>query len=295
MTSAKCEPAQIEQGSEAWHEWRSKGIGASVLPAIMVESEYDTPRSLWRRLTGRDPEQDRNYAMTIGLDNEAKARALYELETGVDCPPALFQHPDLEWARCSLDGWVEDLARVVEFKCMGREKHAMVRGGKVPETYVGQLQWQLFVTGARVAHFVSLNPEGMSDIEIVPVTVDPEYWKRMIPAAKQFWSYIQTDTPPPLTDRDYMEEVDDETLEALRSWYAAKRMIAQLEVGSTKHTDDVLRAIQENLKEEKANLETARQAIHTAMKHPKLRAAGVKVITKKTGTLDIRLDEKVTT
>ncbi len=216
----------IEQGSP---EWYAKGsIGASVMAAIMNESEYDTPLSLWRTMTKRDPKKENNFAMTVGLDNEAKARSIYELDTGVDCPPALFQHPDMPWARCSLDGWVEELKRVVEIKCMGREKHAMARAGKVPETYVAQLQWQLFVTGAKVVHFVSLNPETMADIEIVAVTPDMEYWARMIPAAQQFWFYLQTDTPPPITADDFLEDVDPTTLGALEEWRAAKLAIAQL-------------------------------------------------------------------
>lgn len=260
----------------------------------MNESDYDTPLSLWRRLTGRDPEKENNFAMTIGLDNEAKARAIYELDTGVDCPPALFQHPDFEWALCSLDGWVDELGRVVEFKCMGKEKHAMARAGHVPATYVGQIQWQLFVTGAKVAHFVSLNPDGMGEVEIVPVTPDPAYWAKMIPAAQQFWFYIQTDTAPPITADDFMEDVDTGTLEALEAWHNSKTMVQALELGAGVHTDGVLASIHESLKEEKAKLDTARALIQTRMKHPKIRAAGVKVITKKTGSIDVRLDERVT-
>ena len=117
------EEQQIAQGSPEWHAWRGRGIGGSEVAAIMGESEYDTAYSLALVRIGRKPPKERNAAMDYGLEREAKVRALYELQTGHDCPPALFQHPDLTWARVSLDGWVEELKRVVEIKCMGREKH----------------------------------------------------------------------------------------------------------------------------------------------------------------------------
>lgn len=277
------------QGSVEWHEWRKKGLGASALPAVMGESEYDTAYSLWRRLKGLDPERESNFAMTVGLENEAKARALYELQTGDDCPPQLFEHPDLPWARCSLDGWIESKSIVVEIKVMGREKHAMVQQGRVPDTYRAQLQWQLFVTGAKCVHFVSLNPETMSDVEIVAVTPDLEYWGRMIPAATEFWHCVETNTPPPLCDRDYMVLDDPASVAVFERWKVAKFMILQLE--------DTLEQLEKRLEEETASLEKAREEIAAivAVQHPKLRCNGVKAMTvkRKSGPgLDIRLEEK---
>jgi len=276
----------IQQGSQAWLDWRKEGLGASEIPAVMNESEYETPLSLWRLKTGRTKPESSNYAQTIGLDNEAKARSIYELDTGIDCPPALFQHPDLVWARCSLDGWVEELKRVVEIKCMGREKHALTRAGQVPATYIGQLQWQLFVTGAKVAHFVSLNPETMADIEIVAVTPDMAYWVRMIPAAEAFWKCIETDTPPAITDRDFLHVEDEKTVAAFTRWRRAKEAADQLE--------GLLEKLKVRSKQEAEKLEAARAEIKELMVHPKIKAAGVKVIKvrRKSGeTLDIRLDE----
>lgn len=289
----KCESAaEIIQGTAEWLKWRDQGLGGSELAAVMGESEYDTAYSLWRVRTGRDPKKETNFAMTVGLENEAKARAMYELETGVDCPPQLFQHRDLAWARCSLDGWIEDRQIPVEFKCMGKEKHALAVAGKIPATYVAQVQWQMFVTGAKVVHFVSLNPEGMMDIAIVPVPRDLEYWAKMIPAAEAFWNCIQTDTPPPLCDRDF-KELDDEPSKAVfERWKNSKLVSMQLE--------EMLEKLKGEAKQNKEALEAARAEIEVLVKseHPKLRCNGVKVFTvkRKSGsTLDIRLDESDST
>jgi putative phage-type endonuclease len=289
MTEAE---VTIEQGSPAWHAWRSEGIGASLIPAIMNESEYDTPLSLWRRLTGREVAKENNFAMTVGLDNEGKARAIYEIQTGTDCPPVLMAHQELTWARASLDGWNEERKLVVEIKCMGKEKHQMARDGKVPETYRGQLQWQLLVSDAKAVHFVSLNPETMSDIEIVAVTPDPDYWERMIKVATNFWAMVQSDTPPPLTADDFMEEVDEATGVSLENWKRVKLISLQLEELIEHATDELIKKTMiTDRRALKDQIESARAEIQKAMKHPKLKYAGVKVITKKTGTLDIRLED----
>jgi putative phage-type endonuclease len=288
-TSISEAPVAPAQGTVEWLAWREQGIGGSELPIIMGESEYDTAYGLWRVRTKRDPKKETNYAMTIGLENEAKARALYELQTGDDCPPQLFQHPDLSWARCSLDGWIESKQIVVELKVMGREKHQMVREGRVPETYRAQLQWQLFVTGAKCVHFVSLNPETMSDVEIVAVTPDLEYWPKMIEAAAAFWQCLLTDIPPPLSDRDFKVLDDAENKEVFERWKVAKFMVLQLE--------DTLEQLEKRLAEESTKLATAKEEIAAIVKreHPKVRCSGVKAFTvqRKNGpALDVRLDEK---
>lgn len=193
------------------------------MAAVMGESDYDTPLSVWKVKTKR-AEPKVNRAMQTGNEQEPKIRALYELETGVDAPEAFFQHPDLPWARCSLDGWLQDRSIPVEMKCFGADKHAIVKSGQIPPGYVAQLQWQLFVTGAKVLHFVSLDMKTLSDLVIVPVTPDLVYWARMIPAAEAFWKLIETDTPPPLTERDPLEVTDEIAREAFVRWRHAKSL-----------------------------------------------------------------------
>lgn len=265
--STSISEATIKQGTPEWHEWRAKHLGGSEIAAVMGESEYDTPLSLWRVRTGRAQAKVNNFAMQTGNEQEAKIRALYELETGVDAPPILCQHPDLVWAGCSLDGWLEDRIMPVEMKCFGAEKHAMVKAGVVPPGYKAQLQWQMFVTGAKACHFVSLDMATLSDLVILPVTIDLEYQGRMIAAAMHFWGLIQTDTPPPLTDRDALEVTDPVVSEAFQHWKTAKLM------GESAA--------------QKLALEAARAEIETLTKtlHPKLICEGVRasLVQRKNG------------
>jgi putative phage-type endonuclease len=291
MTSISAQPdlPELVQGSPEWHAWRNKGIGASYVPVIMGENDTDdTPYKLWRRLTGRDPELESNWAMTRGTEQEPRARALYELQVGIDTPPACVVHPDLPWALASLDGYNVAESLISEFKFTGKEKHEQARKQEVPRCYKGQAQWQLFVTGAKRHHYVSLEPETADSIEIVPSTADLEYWSRMIPAVQAFWDLVQSDTPPPLTDRD-VKDLDGEThQEVFNRWKSSKLVAMQLE--------EALEEIKGKFKAEQERLEKARLEIGEIVKaqHPKVRCAGVRAITvqRKSGpTLDIRIED----
>lgn len=289
MTSTSAQLEVLVQGSPEWLAWRKRGIGASVVPIIMGENDTDdTPYKLWRVLTGRDPETESNWAMARGTEQEPRARALYELQVGIDTPPACVVHPDLPWAKASLDGYNEIESLISEFKFTGAEKHELARKQQVPRCYVGQVQWQLFVTGVKRHHYVSLEPKTADSVEIVPSTPDMDYWARMIPAVTQFWGYVESDTPPPLTDKDFKDLESESHREVFLRWKAAKLLTMQLEEG--------FEQIKKNLKSEQEKLEKARQEIAEIMKseHPKVRAAGVKAITvqRKSGpTIDIRFEE----
>jgi putative phage-type endonuclease len=207
----------MQQGSSEWHEWRRQGIGASYVPVVMGESDFATPLQLWEQMVGLAPATETNWAMQKGIDTEPKIRAMYELSYNVEVPAALAVHPDKPHFRASLDGFNQDAGLVVEFKCVGKEKHGMAKAGKVPETYYGQVQAQLFVTGAKVAHYVSYCED---DLAVVAVEPDPEYVSKMVPAVEKFWEQVVTKTPPKETDRDYvnLRSLEDKaTFEAMAS------------------------------------------------------------------------------
>lgn len=255
---------ELIQGTPEWVAWRRGKIGSSDVGAILLESEYSTPYEVWKNKTGRAQEKESNWAMTRGSEWEDRVRALYELTHDVDLPPAILQHPDLPWAAVSLDGYSEEQGLVLEIKYPGQEKHEQAKIGKVPRCYIGQVQYQLFVSGAKRAHYASFNGENLAVVEVLP---DYAYWERMLKELTAFWKLVETDTPPPLTDRDYLETSDPKWIELCERWKQAK------------------------WKESKPELEGIRREILAQMPHPKILCSGVKIITvnRKTGkTLDIR-------
>lgn len=273
----------LVQGSKEWLEWRRGGIGGSDVPAIMGESEYKTAYQLWLEKTGRKAPEESNWAMQRGTDAEPKIRAMYELQTGMDAPADCVEHAEHSYLRVSLDGYLPHESLLTEYKYPGAEKHEQARKNKVPETYYGQVQYQLAVTGMKRAHYVSYNGES---IEIVPVTPDQEYIDRMLPMVKGFWEMVLNDTPPPMTDKDVLEVDDLESVTIFEEWKRQKLMMMQIE--------EISEQVNKKYEERKALLEAAREKIKETLKHPKVHCAGVSVVTvnRKSGqTLDIRLKE----
>lgn len=246
----------LKQGTPEWLEWRNNGIGASEVPAIMGESDYSTPIWVYKLKKGLVKPKENNFGMQRGLDAEPRIRALYSMIHDMDMEPALFEHPDLKFMRASLDGYNQEANVIAEFKYPGLEKHELAVSGKIPDCYRGQVQAQLFVTGAKYCQYVSFNGESIAVVKVEP---DHSYWFRMIPACEEFWKCIQESTPPPLTEKDYMElnGADDRTL-----FYDWKR----LKVSDPDGTE----------------MKTLRELIGSRMTHNKVECDGVRVIKKNT-------------
>lgn len=241
------------QGSTEWLEWRKGGIGSSQVAAILGQSDFQTAFGLWEELTGLRAPQENNWAMQRGTEAEPTIRSLYSLSYGYEVPPALFQHPEIPYLRCSLDGWNAEKKLVVEMKYPSGEKHGMALEGIIPATYYPQVQYQLFVTSADLAHYVSYSG---SDIAVVEVKPDFPYMEDMIEKVVSFWDLVQSKTPPPLTDRDYKVVRSFQMKEKVERWKFVKTQA------------DLLEKELAGLKEEIVGL----------CDHPRVRSYGVRIV-----------------
>lgn len=211
------------QDSPEWHAWRLSGIGASEIPSILGLCPYGgTPHKVWRVKTKRDKGFQGNSFTEHGKETEAKARARYELLNLEDMPPACATHPKYPFLLASLDGWNQETKRVLEIKCpKGSSTLDAALGGNVINHYVPQVQQQLLVTGADELDFFVFHDESKRDA-LVTVTPDLEMQARIIIAAEEFWKFVLTDTPPPLTDEDIKIIEDNDLLLKL-----SEKIIAQ--------------------------------------------------------------------
>ena len=143
---------QLVQGSPEWHAHRAKYRNASETPAVLGVSPWVTPYQLWQQRTGRTT-QDVNFAMMRGTQLEPSARAAYEQLTGHVMQPLVLVAGDYS---ASLDGMTLDASLIVEIKCPVKGKDSdlwkQVCDGKMPEHYYWQVQHQLMVSAANVAH-----------------------------------------------------------------------------------------------------------------------------------------------
>ncbi len=191
----------LVQGTEAWHQFRKKGIGASEIAAIIGVCPYSTPLMVFNVKTGRSAGFEGNSATQRGSELESKARALYEILSMEDMEPACVIHPKYEIIRASLDGITADKTKILEIKCLGKDSHAAVKAGQIPPHYLPQVQYQLAASGADRCDFFSFGAdESHGLIEVLP---DIEYQGMLVAKALEFWELVKADTPPPMTDRDF--------------------------------------------------------------------------------------------
>lgn len=229
----------VEQGSSEWLELRKKCITASDIAVIMGISDYKTPYQLWQEKVGlRDPEVE-NDAMRRGKSLEPVAlQAYYEL-TGLDKRPAVVVHTYYPLFMASLDGISPDFQHILEIKCMGKSNHEEAMKGIVKPLYMYQMQWQMFITGLYVCHYFAFSEESHN---LTTVFRDQDLIDQMIPAAEQFLKYIDTLTPPPLTDRDYVDRSDDPYLEELFNAYQfSNSQLKELEKQCASYKDAIVK------------------------------------------------------
>lgn len=155
----------VEQRSPEWFAARAGRLTASSagdMLARISKGEAAARRDLRtklviERLTGV-PQEDGYVSkdMQRGIDQEAAARAEYELATGAFVQAVGFlQHPDL-MAGCSPDGAIEDFAGVLELKCPRPANHLeCLRSGTLPARYLPQVTHALWISDARWCDFVT--------------------------------------------------------------------------------------------------------------------------------------------
>ena len=193
----------LVQDTDAWHQWRKSGIGASEIAAVMGVCPYSTRHAVWMVKTGRSKGFAGNSFTEHGKALEAAARARYEIQTMRDMVPSCATHPTFTMCLASLDGWNAEEKRILEIKCpKTRTVIDAALAGKVAEHYIPQCQFQLGVAGGDELDFFVYHEEAKQDA-IVIVKPDLELQAKMFIAAEDFWkNYVLTDIEPPLTEKD---------------------------------------------------------------------------------------------
>lgn len=210
--------SELVQGSEAWLAWRNLGIGSSEVSTITGDNPWETPYQLFLRKTGRAPAKKMNAAMARGRDMEDTARQCAEKILDMKFTPKTYVKIPEEHMRVSLDGITEDETTIIEIKCPSTPTlREYGKKNEVPPYYQAQIDYQLLVSNAERAWFFVYYSE--EEHYLVPVLRELKREQRIFETVQTFWTkYILTDTPPPLTDKDYLE-VNDTHFEKLAKRY----------------------------------------------------------------------------
>jgi putative phage-type endonuclease len=210
---------QLKQGSKEWLEYRLKMRNASESAAVLGLSPWCTPYQLWLHKTGRATTKATT-AMQYGTDLEPAARVAYEEKTGNIMQPLVLQDGAYS---ASLDGMDLDGQLIVEIKCPFKGKGSELWNdailGLFPEYYNVQIQHQLLVSGANTAHlWVYADGEGL----VLPVERDVEVMDRIREGWDLFKTYLDSDTPPPLSQADTVIREDEAWSVAASAYRKAK-------------------------------------------------------------------------
>ena len=254
----------LVQGSPEWRTHRASHRNASETPAVLGVSPWVTPYQLWLERTGRvKPEV--NAAMWHGTQLEPAARAAYERLTGHVMEPLVLADGSYS---ASLDGITLDGRLILEIKCpfQGRDSELwkMASAGDIPEHYHWQIEHQLMVSGAALAHvYVFVGTEGVL-LEQRPRQND---WAAIRQAWDRFMRFVAEDRAPALADRDTVLRTDPE-------WAAAARVFL-----AAKETADAAAT----------RLDEAKSTLVMLAQHPSEKGAGVLLSRyRKAGTIDYK-------
>lgn len=184
---------ELEQGSEAWKQWRKGKITASIAPIITGDSPYRTKQQLWREMMDIDPPQEDNYYMQEGRRKEPIIREKMEKIYGIKFYPKVFQSSKCEWLGCSVDGIGKNGKFAIEIKCPGKKDHVSARNDIVPLKYRPQIQVIMEVCELEEMVYCSYYE---TDLTFFIVKRDQPYIDGMIPKLKAFWDSLQNFEQP---------------------------------------------------------------------------------------------------
>ncbi len=211
---------KLVQGTSEWFTHRRKYRNASETPAVMGLSPWMTPYGLWLERTGRQ-QRPVTGAMRRGLELEPAARAAYEKLTGLVMEPLVLTEGEYS---ASLDGITLEGDLVLEIKCPVRGRDSAlwqaVEARELPEHYFWQVQHQLMVAGAALAHVFVFDGERGILVEQKP---QPERWEAIRHDWDAFMQHIIEDTAPPLSKRDTRERNDSAWKTAAETYLRVKQ------------------------------------------------------------------------
>lgn len=186
--------------------WRRGGIGSSDVAAILGLSPHAGPWAVWNEKVGLAlEEEEESEQMALGHELEPFLAAWYERHSGRRLVPGgSFQHPDLPWARASIDMRVMGERAAIECKNVGQ---FMVKGWDravpdgVPHHVRTQCVWQCNVAELDEVRVVAM----LGGVERVVFVVrnDLELWDIMQRACSLFYhEHVLAQVPPDLDGSD---------------------------------------------------------------------------------------------
>lgn len=176
----------LDQGSDAWNQFRLEHFGASEAAAMLGISPYMTRTELLKLKKSGIAKEFSDFVQSRILDKghevEALARPIIEARIGEDLYPVTCSRGLLS---ASCDGLTMDDSTGFECKQYSKDLFDAVNNGIVPDHHLPQVQQCLYVTGAEKWVFTVSDgtEENTCSVDVYP---DPEYIQMVINGWAQF-------------------------------------------------------------------------------------------------------------
>jgi putative phage-type endonuclease len=210
-----------EENEAEWLKNRSKGIGGSDIGSICGVNQYSSPRLIYLKKTGQFEEGVDKYneaakeRMHFGHMLEPIVADEYARRTGnkIAVSPATLCKKGYPWALANVDRFIVDDDGVpygiLECKTAGEFMNGDWAEGEVPEGYLYQLMWYMWVCDLKYGAFACI--VGGNKFYTYEVYFDEDlFYNKVLPAVEKFWNYnVKNLIEPELTgteaDTEYVK------------------------------------------------------------------------------------------
>lgn len=209
---------------DEWLRLRKAGIGGSDAGAIAGVNRWKSPISVWLdKVSNETKELDSEYVYWGNVLEEVVANEFKKRheEFRVQKANAMFISHDRDYAFGDIDRLIIDKETgekgILEVKTTNAFSSKEWEGDVVPDSYMVQLQWYMYVTGARWGYFACLI--GGNKYVEKKVEYDQEVMDIILQKTDEFWNENVLKQIPPSPDgsSDYDEYLKDKYPESIES------------------------------------------------------------------------------
>lgn len=191
---------------------RRKGLGGSDVAAIFGLDRYRTPEDVWLEKTGQvipidEPSGDKER----GIRLEPVAAEMYaaKYDRTLLRMPNTFVDRECPWMRGNVDriivGATEQENQVAEIKCPSLGMYSKIKREGLGDSWKLQAQHYLRVTGLRTLVWIIFCADRWEMIDF-PMERDELVIDMLVEKEREFWTLVETMTPPPPIIRNIAEE-----------------------------------------------------------------------------------------
>lgn len=244
---------------EEWLEARRKGIGGSDAAAIMGQSQWASPLSVYLDKRGIAPEKEETEAMRQGTDCEEVVAKRFERETGIKLRRCnvIIQHPDFPWMQASIDRDVIGKNAGFEAKTTSPFNRTDFENGSIPANYFWQCQHYMAVTGAEEWYLAVM--VFSTSFHVFRIERDENAIAQLIEAERIFWNeHVLQGLPPYPIGSD----ADDEAIDQM---YSASPYDKAANIDDMRSSLDTLALYEQESKQLKEKIEAIKQNLKLRM------------------------------